>query len=256
MAFNENERMTTRQKRPNYFLLNDGLDDEALPEDCILESFQPNPDSFTNIGTSSSSILPSESVSQTLTGIISAESCSFPTPNYSRKRPRPAPVTSWIWDQFEVTEVEREWIVKKTKKRVPTDRDIRCAYLDGKTGLQCPWSTSDSSRQTSTTNMQRHLEKHSIFSPHLSQSEASGRKEQPSITSFIFKQDALSHQQRLEKNLLRWIVCDKQAFTTVESPEFRQIFQDIPGITLPFSSRSTLRRRLKREAVDICRCST
>lgn len=68
MAFNENERMTTRQKRPNYFLLNDGLNDEALPEDRILESFQPDPDSYTNI--TSSEILPSESVSQTLTGIV------------------------------------------------------------------------------------------------------------------------------------------------------------------------------------------
>ena len=61
MAFNKNERMTTRQKRPNYFL-NDGLNDEALPEDCILEPFQPDPDSFTNI---TSEIIPSESVSQT-----------------------------------------------------------------------------------------------------------------------------------------------------------------------------------------------
>lgn len=106
MVFNENERMSTRQKRPNYFLLNDGFDDEALPEDRILEAFQPEPDSFTNI--TSSEILPSESVSQTLTGIISAGSCSLPTPNYSQKRPRPAPVTSWMWDQFEVTEVDRE----------------------------------------------------------------------------------------------------------------------------------------------------
>ena len=141
----------------------------------------------------------------------------MPAPNYSLKRPHPAPVTSWMWGQFEVTEVDREWTVKKTKKRVPTDRDIQCTHLDNKTGLQCPWSTSDSLRQTSTTNMQRHLEKHSIFSPH-SQSEASRRKGQPSITSFIVKQNTLSHQQRLEKNLLQWIVHDKQAFTTIESP--------------------------------------
>ncbi|KAK9490408.1 hypothetical protein V1508DRAFT_331428, partial [Lipomyces doorenjongii] len=42
----------------------------------------------------------------------------------------------------------------------------------------------------------------------------------------------------------QWIVPENKPFTTLESPAFRQIFHDIPGITLRFSSRHTLRQRL------------
>jgi hypothetical protein len=89
--------------------------------------------------------------------------------------------------------------------------------------------------------MQRHLEKHSIFPP---SDTASLKKPQPSIISLITKQETLTHQQLFEKNLLRWIVQDKQAFTVIVSQAFQQIFEDIPGINLPFTSRSTIRRRL------------
>lgn len=233
MALNENERMTTRQKQYDYFLLNDGLDEAALPEDQITESFQSDLESF--ISFPSSEILPSESVSQTL-----ARSSSFSTP--SQRRPRAAPVTNWMWDYFQVTEVAREWIIKRTQKRKPTDRDIQCAFIDGKTGIQCPWKTSDSLRQTSTTNMQRHLEKHSIFPP--SQSNTHSKSKEPNILNLLTNQETLSVQQRLEKNLIQWVIQDKQAFTVIESSAFQQIFEDIPGISLPFLSRSTLRRRL------------
>ncbi|KAK9327456.1 hypothetical protein V1520DRAFT_46910 [Lipomyces starkeyi] len=60
-ALNEDERMVTRHKRPDYSLLNDGLDDEASFEDRIPES---DLESF--ISLSSSEILPSESASQVL----------------------------------------------------------------------------------------------------------------------------------------------------------------------------------------------
>jgi hypothetical protein len=38
-----------------------------------------------------------------------------------------------------------------------------------------------------------------------------------------------------------------KAFTTVESPEFQQMFRDIPGIDPPFTSRHTLRDRIMQE---------
>ncbi|KAK9343109.1 hypothetical protein V1522DRAFT_414177 [Lipomyces starkeyi] len=56
--------MVTRHKRPDYFLLNDGLDDEASSEDRIPES---DLESFINL--SCSDILPSESASQALTPV-------------------------------------------------------------------------------------------------------------------------------------------------------------------------------------------
>lgn len=74
MALNENERMTTRQKQYDYFLLNNRLDEAALLEEQIPESFQLDLESF--ISFPSSEILPSESVSQTL-----ARSSAFPTPS-------------------------------------------------------------------------------------------------------------------------------------------------------------------------------
>jgi hypothetical protein len=90
--------------------------------------------------------------------------------------------------------------------------------------------------------MQRHLEKnHSILPP---SSQGGVPKQQPSIANLLTRKETLSPEKLLEKNLIRWVIDDKQAFTTIELPSFQKIFQDIPGINLPFSSRSTLKRRL------------
>ncbi|KAK9349776.1 hypothetical protein V1523DRAFT_147028, partial [Lipomyces doorenjongii] len=50
------DRMSTRRNRPNYFLLNDGLDEEESTEDRL--------DSYENVTTMEKDILPSESASQ------------------------------------------------------------------------------------------------------------------------------------------------------------------------------------------------
>ncbi|KAK9326777.1 hypothetical protein V1520DRAFT_350562, partial [Lipomyces starkeyi] len=50
------DRMNTRRNRPNYFLLNDGLDEETSPEDRL--------GSYENVFTLENDILPSESASQ------------------------------------------------------------------------------------------------------------------------------------------------------------------------------------------------
>lgn len=60
---------------------------------------------------------------------------------------------------------------------------------------------------------------------------------------------SLTHQEVLEMNVIRWIVTDMKAFSTVESPEFQQVFRDIPGIEPPFTSRHTLRDRIMQEFV-------
>ena len=51
----------------------------------------------------------------------------------------------------------------------------------------------------------------------------------------------------LEGNLVRLIVMDNMAFTTIESPIFRQIFKDLPGVILPSSCRKTVVRRVYAE---------
>lgn len=83
--------------------------------------------------------------------------------------------------------------------------------------------------------MQRHLErKHSVLPPQNSTSK------QKDIRQVFKKQRNLSIQEHLERNILRWVVQDKQAFLVIKSQAFQQIFEDIPGITLPFTSRSTV----------------
>jgi hypothetical protein len=88
----------------------------ALPEDQILEFFQSDAASFTNL--TSSEILPSESVLQTLTGI--SWILLFAYHILLSETPTSAAVTSWMRGHFDISEVYREW--KKTKKKVSTER--------------------------------------------------------------------------------------------------------------------------------------
>ncbi|KAK9426871.1 hypothetical protein V1505DRAFT_144413 [Lipomyces doorenjongii] len=128
-----------------------------------------------------------------------------------------------MWAYFETTEYNRPWIMKRTKSKRIIDRDIRCIYIDEQTGIRCHRKTTDSARQTSTSNMARHLQKHSIYPPD-SSAEASGTNKQPSIATFFNGKQNLTVKQLLEKNILRWIVTEKQAFTTIESPAFSRSF--------------------------------
>ncbi|KAK9250865.1 hypothetical protein V1507DRAFT_393933, partial [Lipomyces tetrasporus] len=150
---------------------------------------------------------------------------------------------SWqCWDYFDITDVNRPWILKKSNIRKTINREICCSVLDEKTGQQCSWKTTDSKRQSSTSNMVEHLRKrHSIEAQ---ERPEPAKKPKSSILTYIGQREKLSSQKLLEKNILRWIVADRQPFTTIESEAFRQIFHDIPGITLPFMSRSVLRQRL------------
>ncbi|KAK9389428.1 hypothetical protein V1515DRAFT_577774 [Lipomyces mesembrius] len=66
-------------------------------------------------------------------------------------------------DSFDITEVNRQWILKKSNIRKTINREISCSVLDEKTGPQCSWETTDSKRQSSTSNIVEHIRKrHSI----------------------------------------------------------------------------------------------
>ncbi|KAJ5561780.1 hypothetical protein N7535_003760 [Penicillium sp. DV-2018c] len=158
MASNENDSRIIRGNTRNHLLRNGELDEEQSPEDQRISSSPSN--LKPPIGSPSCEALPSKSVTQT------PARSTLPVFPPSQNRPRPAPATAWMWDYFQVTEVKRPWVMKRDRKLQKTDRDIRCVSLDEKTGVQCNWKTSDSLRQTSTSNMKRHLAvKHSIFPP-------------------------------------------------------------------------------------------
>ncbi|ODQ73387.1 hypothetical protein LIPSTDRAFT_83072, partial [Lipomyces starkeyi NRRL Y-11557] len=219
--------MTTHRKRLDYRALNDGSDDEAAPEDRVASSTMSAPlllsqsaiDGFINIP--DDDVLPSESAShlpELRARSTTSEASIHSSNTFLQGRPRPAPATEWLWAYFETTTVDKE--------------EIRCAYIDDKTGTQCGWRTMDSLRQNSTSspqrlcppsqrssnntsNMKTHLAKHSIYPPD-TEGRNTGEKQQTSVVSLWEKKEKLTHQQLLEKNLIRWIVAEKKAFTTLE----------------------------------------
>ncbi|KAK9327104.1 hypothetical protein V1520DRAFT_284059, partial [Lipomyces starkeyi] len=118
------------------------------------------------------------------------------------------------------------WWPKRGKGPIE-DREIRC---------------------TRCNNMRFHLTKHGISS---SGSESSNENEssstkQPSIASFFQKRAEDKAARSLERNLVRWIVLNNMTFDAIESPAFQQIFREL-GISLPFSSRMTMARRIDTE---------
>jgi hypothetical protein len=98
-------------------------------------------------------------------------------------------------------------MIKRNKKQKLIDRDICCTYINKETRIQYTWKTTDSARQTLTTNISTHLQKHSIYPPTLV--AMTTRKKPSSIATFFRREDALTNKQLLEKNLLRWIVTEK-----------------------------------------------
>ena len=50
-----------------------------------------------------------------------------------------------------------------------------------------------------------------------------------------------------EKNLIQWIVAEYIAFSSIESPFFQKIINDIPSVSMPFTSRTTLIARISIE---------
>jgi len=54
-------------------------------------------------------------------------------------------------------------------------------------------------------------------------------------------------KKTFEKNFIRWIVAEDMAFSSVESPFFQQMINEIPGLSIPFTSRNTLASRISAE---------
>ncbi|KAK9481559.1 hypothetical protein V1527DRAFT_416631 [Lipomyces starkeyi] len=202
-----------RSQRLDYHLLNDGSDDEAAPEDHMVKRSRSNrADS-------------SQQPELTDDGRVDRSSVSSETES-SRKKPQ----NQSFWAQFDILELPgRLWWPKRGKGPI-ADREIRCT------------------RSTSTSNMRFHLTKHGISS---SDSESSNENDssstkQESIASFFQKRAEDNAARSLERNLVRWIVLNNMAFDAIESPSFQQIFRDL-GISLPFSSRMTMARRIDTE---------
>ncbi|KAK9360845.1 hypothetical protein V1504DRAFT_368314, partial [Lipomyces starkeyi] len=223
--------METRGYRPNYFTLNDGYDSEVLPEDQLSRSPTPGPssnpifgqrelDSFIDI--SDVEVLPSDSVSQS-TPRPGADSSIVSRPSEDIALPLVRPHTdkkkAWFWAYFTQKDIAHEWYDQKYKKRRTTDTRIQCSIVDECTGIVCNWHTSDSKRHASTSNMTNHLlRKHSIEGPDALPSDPVKNKHRATLPGLWGGKDRenLTHQQLLERNILRWVITNKQPFTVIE----------------------------------------
>ncbi|KAK9248739.1 hypothetical protein V1506DRAFT_551141 [Lipomyces tetrasporus] len=156
--------ITTRGERLDYRGLNDGIDDEAAPEDRVARSSIPDPvlsqsavDAFINIPDRRDlAFRISITILELGASSTIAETSIHSSNTFCSVRQRPAPVTEWLWAYFETTTIDKEWI--------------------------CGWTTADSLRQSSTCNMKNHLTKHSIY-PSGTEDPNLGKKQQTSVVS-------------------------------------------------------------------------
>ena len=184
-----------------------------------------------------SNINPNESASQVESPADAAVGDTL-TDDDSDSFRKPKSQSAWVWSQYKSTTLETTWTPKekgkgkgKSKAKPVNDRLISCT--------RCTWTTKDSNRYGSTTNMIRHLEsKHDI-----SQSSTASLNE-PLSSGPQSREDVM---KALEKNMTQWVVSEDMAFTSIESPSFRKMINDIPGISMPFKSRNTLSSRISAE---------
>ena len=68
-----------------------------------------------------------------------------------------------------------------------------------------------------------------------------------SITLLLQQQGNKRVLEQFEKSLIRQVVVGDIAFSAIESQFFWQMINDIPGVSMPFTSRNTLASRIKAE---------
>ncbi|KAK9346079.1 hypothetical protein V1522DRAFT_339973, partial [Lipomyces starkeyi] len=236
-----------RSHRIDYRLLNDGGDNEAEPEDRISKKSR-----LIIPIDSSEPITPDDSASQlTQDGDTPAESPQehalsvdelLDTSRLSDLSSNPAKSQNLsLWSHFDISSVPGKlWYPKRGKKGPIEDREIRCKM--------CNWKTMDSARATSTSNMNLHLKKHDMLQGN--GDGLGGHREsmrQQSVATMFRNRAEVNKTTTLARNLIRWIVKDDMAFMAIESPAFQQIFMDLPGVSLPFTSRKSVVRRIDKE---------
>lgn len=240
------QKRPQRSQRLDYRLLNDGSDEEAAEEDRIDKKRRLRRTDH------SDSITPNESASRCRSASPVGESHIQEESNNDDNPPsdtasaiheaatsRARPLNHSLWAEFLVSPLPGKlWWPKRGKGPVE-DREIRC--------VRCSWKTTDSARATSTSNMKLHLSKHGIFQSSSEDSrEDNSSVRQQSIASFFQKKAEMETKKTLGEDLLRWTVIDEMAFSSIESPAFRRIFDNM-GIPIPFNCRRTMVRRIEEE---------
>ncbi|KAK9371827.1 uncharacterized protein V1513DRAFT_386091 [Lipomyces chichibuensis] len=222
----QNTPRPPRAKRLDYHALNTGTDSDGdSDEGSRSRSRRRLEVSETSTTISDDIIFPDESASAVLAS--DADRDPSLSPVIQRKPIQPK---AWVWQHFHTTELETTYIYKATNKERP-DKLIVCS--------RCSWSTTEAVLQGSSENLSTHLSsRHGIR-----KSGAPAPTASSDITTFL-NRPSRSVAERLEDNILQWIVEESEPFTSVDAPSFKRIFHDLPGIELPLKSASTVKRRL------------
>ncbi|ODQ76868.1 hypothetical protein LIPSTDRAFT_332718 [Lipomyces starkeyi NRRL Y-11557] len=238
-----------RARRLDYRLLNDGSEDEAAPEDRMVKRTRlPSPlnssepitpdDSASQLSQAKDSLAEypqNEVISLDDPSETSLDSTSSPTPSVQR-------LNTLLWSYFDVSPIPGKlWYPKRGKKEPLADYVIQCKF--------CSWKTTDSARASSTTNMRSHVNKHRLEGGNDNNDRGEHQEvaKQQSIATMFKKRSEENVAKTLEQNLVRWTVTDHMAFMSIESQAFQQIFRDLPGVSLPITSRRTMARRIDLE---------
>ena len=200
----------------DYFLLNDGMEgDDVLPDTPTNEV--PHGDRLTedpSQATMIQEVIPEESASQSHSSLSATKT------------------HSWVWQHFQVQPLQNAFFENRSGQR-KQEAKIKCK--------SCSFSTLESKRGNTTSNMKLHLQKHRISDS----KDGSTPCNRNQIGMYLQHcAETLTVQQKFEASMIDWFISSAKPFTDIEDPSFVRTIEGIPGIDIPFNSADTLRRRV------------
>lgn len=160
-----------------------------------------------------------------------SESTSNTSSLHPYKRRKTKSYSSWTTEHFWTTELDNTWC--RQGGPLKKDRLLVCKH--------CSWSSRDSARYGSTSNLLVHLQtKHRIKSgnhPILLPTV------EGNLDLFL---ESPGKKADVEKTLVQWVIQTRQPFTVVEHPAFRALIE-ATGVKLPIRTADTLFNRIKDE---------
>jgi len=237
-------RNTRNVPRRDYVALNNGLNTfvSTLPLDILHddESRQP-PDTIDSV--ESNSPTPFESASQVSTSsLLRAQSSELSTGTrltttpprcLIRKERKEKSQTSWTLEHFWITVLDTRW--SQNGRPLKNDRLLVCK--------RCSWSSTDSARHGTTSNLVTHLRTRHRIGRGFSGSPST------SVTSLDRFVGPSKAKLSMEQALIQWVVQTRQPFTVVEHPAFQAIFE-AADVELPVKGADTLYNRIKARFSD------
>ena len=141
--------------------------------------------------------------------------------------------TSWTLDHFWITVLETRW--SQRGRPLKNDRLLACK--------RCSWSSTDSARHGTTSNLVTHLRTRHRIRRGIAGSCSTSVT---SLDRFVVPPRA---KMSMEQALVQWVVQTRQPFTVIEHPAFQAIFH-AADIELPVKGADTLCHWVKARFSD------